>query len=132
MGLLTDFIQTIQKNEFWEKEDRLLLAVSGGVDSMVMLELMTQLPKAIKPWLGVVHVNHQLREASDREEAAVKEICIKKNIPFYSTRWDKKDHPSSGTEVAARDFRYAFFQKAMKTKQAGYLLTAHHGEDQVE
>lgn len=132
MDLLTDFIQNIQENEFWKKEDRLLLAVSGGVDSMVMLELMTRLPKTIKPWLGVVHVNHQLREASDREEAAVKKICSEKNIPFYSTRWDKKDQPSSGTEVAARDFRYAFFQKTMQTQHAGYLLTAHHGEDQVE
>ncbi|SFH81373.1 tRNA lysidine(34) synthetase TilS [Pisciglobus halotolerans] len=132
MTLLKTFIAYAKQQALWEKKDRLLLAVSGGVDSMVLLDLMCRLPEEEKPWIGVVHVNHQLRPASDIEQSAVQNICEEKQLPFFTACWPKEEHPSVGTEAAARSFRYAFFLQVMRKQQATRLVTAHHGDDQME
>ncbi|MDH6363919.1 tRNA(Ile)-lysidine synthase [Enterococcus sp. PF1-24] len=118
------------EKHYWQRESRLLLAVSGGVDSMVLLHLMQQLQGEIGFHLGVAHVNHQLREASLIEESYLQEYCLTAQLPFYTTRWQKPQ--AVGTEAAARDFRYQFFTEVMATEGFDTLLTAHHQEDQVE
>lgn len=132
MDIYSEFLERCQTNLYWKPTDRLLLAVSGGVDSMVLLDLFQRLPKSVKPWFGVVHVNHQLREASMEEEQFLFRYCTSKNIPFFFKRWDTNARPIEGTEVAAREFRYAFFHEMLEEQKATHLLTAHHGDDQME
>ncbi len=132
MGIYASFLENCQTNLYWKPTDRLLLAVSGGVDSMVLLDLIQRLPEGIKPWFGIVHVNHQLRESSIEEEVFLLQYCKDNSIPFFSKRWPIKEHPVEGTEVAAREFRYTFFHEVLKKERATHLLTGHHADDQME
>ena len=132
MDMYSDFLENCQNNLYWKPTSRLLLAVSGGVDSMVLVDLIQRLPKAIKPWFGIVHVNHQLREVSIEEERFLSKYCTTNKIPFFSKSWPLNDHPAEGVEAAAREFRYAFFHEIVNEQKATHLLTGHHGDDQVE
>lgn len=132
MDVFADFLKSCVNEQYWQKNARLLLAVSGGVDSMVLLDMIQSLPEEVRPWFSVLHVNHQLREASDKEEQYVKNLCQTAGIPFSSAKWPKEQHPVSNTEEAARNFRYAFFKAQMQQQQATHLVTAHHGDDQAE
>ncbi|SEK98048.1 tRNA(Ile)-lysidine synthase [Carnobacterium iners] len=128
----SDFTEKCQQHLLWKSSDRLLIAVSGGVDSMVLLDLIQRLPDTLRPWYGVVHVNHELRAVSMEEERFLKEQCRLKNVPYFSRHWDSKKHPETGVELAARNFRYAFFKETMQVVKATHLLTAHHADDQLE
>ncbi|MEK4946768.1 tRNA lysidine(34) synthetase TilS [Carnobacterium sp. FSL W8-0810] len=132
MDMYAEFLEKCQNNLYWNTTDRLLLAVSGGVDSMVLLDLIQRLPSSLRPWFGVLHVNHELRKASIEEEHFIFEYCIKKNIPFFSRKWDIDTHPAEGVEAAAREFRYTFFHEMLEEQQATHLLTGHHRDDQAE
>ncbi|WP_430610644.1 tRNA lysidine(34) synthetase TilS [Enterococcus sp. DIV0876] len=113
------------------EEQRYLLAVSTGIDSMVLLTAMEKLfADATDQPFAVAHVNHQLREASKEEAQFLREYCAVRNIPYYEGKWETA--PSTGIEAAARRFRYAFFAEIMKMHNYPILLTAHHGDDQVE
>lgn len=132
MSVKQTFLKACQKDCYWSPESRILLAVSGGVDSMVLLDLVSHLPPSIKPWFAVVHFNHQLREVSDIEEQFLQSYCLEGEIPFYSKRWESVDLPQNGVEAAARSARYTYFQLIMEQVGATHLVTAHHGDDQVE
>lgn len=132
MDLFKDFLKLCQKQFYWKKSSRVLIAVSGGVDSMVLLGLMQRLPNEWKPWFAVVHVNHQLREASMKEAVFLEQFCQQAEIPFFMTKWETSQHPRVSVEEAAREFRYGFFKKVFIDQQATHLLTAHHGDDQIE
>lgn len=116
--------------EKWQQQ-KILLAVSGGVDSMVLLHLMEQLHQ-LKPALtfGVAHINHQLREASKVEVAYIEAYCQKRGIAFHLATWEQP--ATTGMEAAARAFRYQFFETTMKQEGYQVLMTAHHQEDQAE
>ncbi|OTN75114.1 tRNA(Ile)-lysidine synthetase [Enterococcus sp. 8G7_MSG3316] len=113
------------------KEARYLIAVSTGVDSMVLLTAMENMfaDSAEKPF-AVAHVDHQLREASKEEARFLRQYCADRGISFYESRWETV--PDRGVEAAARTFRYAFFAQIMDLHDYPILLTAHHGDDQVE
>lgn len=132
MGLFSDFLSDCQEERYWKTADRLLLAVSGGVDSMVLLHLLLRLPSRLQPWFAVVHVNHALRQASDHEELFLEKYCAQEKIPFFKRRWNAETHPEAGVEEAARNFRYGFFKEIMQDQHATHLLTAHHADDQAE
>lgn len=132
MELETVFLKRIQKNRWWQAGQPVVVAVSAGVDSMVLLTLLEQLPKSVRPQIIVAHVNHQLRQPSDSEQAFLEQYCVSHKLTFESTTWDLADHPTHGLEQAARDFRYAFFEQVMNVNGAQVLLTAHHQDDQVE
>lgn len=123
----------IENKKFWTAKSTLLLAVSGGVDSMVLLELLMKMPPEKRPKIVVGHFNHQLREVSEQEEKGLREYCLMKNIPFFSERWfDIEKNGLTNMEENARNARYAFLFKIMKTQGCDSLITAHHGDDQVE
>lgn len=124
------FRQNGEKKQFWERGSRILLAVSGGVDSMVLLDLMTKLQQEWEFYLGVAHIDHQLREASKKEEAYIAACCREKNLPYFVTRWQSE--PISGMEEAARNFRYGFYRQVMQENYFDTLMTAHHSDDQLE
>lgn len=115
-----------RKNPELLTEKKLLLAVSTGVDSMVLLDLLEQQGANI----GVAHVDHQLRPESKAEVDFLREYCEKRSIPFYLKVWEQP--AKQNIEAAARAIRYDFFETLMAQENYDLLLTAHHGDDQLE
>ncbi|XBG91117.1 tRNA lysidine(34) synthetase TilS [Enterococcus cecorum] len=128
MDLAKQFYQHCQKNAFFQPTDYLLIAVSGGVDSMVLLDLMRRCFAKIP--MGVVHFNHQLRESAEIEQAFIKEYCQTHQLPFFTANWQEK--ATTNLEARARKARYRYFAQVMKAQGFTCLLTAHHGDDQLE
>ncbi|MEO7978481.1 tRNA lysidine(34) synthetase TilS [Flavobacterium sp.] len=111
---------------------KLFLAVSGGLDSMVLLHLFQQLPYEI----AVLHCNFQLRGLeSFGDQDFIKSYCKTNNITFFVTQFDTEafaeDYKLS-TQVAARELRYSWFYELLETHKFDYILTAHHADDNLE
>lgn len=125
------FLRQGKEEKLWQPRSRILAAVSGGVDSMVLLQLL-ELVRAAEDQvlIAVAHVNHQLRAESAAEEAFLREYCEQRGIPLYVRRWESL--PVSGMEEAAREFRYDFFGELMQDHYFDTLMTAHHADDQLE
>ena len=125
------FLKQIKKIKF-PKDTKILLAVSGGVDSMVLLHLFdaTNLPCA------VAHCNFGLRgKESDMDEFFLKSITDVKKISFFSKKFKTEKYAKANKisiQMAARELRYSWF-KQLKSKHAfNYIVTAHHRDDSVE
>lgn len=127
MPILTteSFLLQLPKNA---SEKHFLLAVSSGIDSMVLLDLFLQAGLNFQ----VAHVNYRLREeSSDLDEKTVCEVCSRNGIPFYlHTAADKPEKGS--VQLWARELRYQFFRGLLNTENLDYLVTAHHLNDQLE
>ena len=112
---------------------RVMCAVSGGLDSMCLLDYMTSQPGFS---VGAAHFNHQLRGAeADRDEAFVRDYCGKRRIPFVSGSGDTRalaEREGLSTEEAARRLRYEFLNKAAEDGGYDAILTAHHADDNAE
>ena len=112
---------------------RVLCAVSGGLDSMCLLDYMTRQPGFS---VGAAHFNHQLRGAeADRDEAFVRDYCGKRRIPFAAGSGDTRalaEREGLSTEEAARRLRYEFLNKAAEDGGYDAILTAHHADDNAE
>jgi tRNA(Ile)-lysidine synthase len=112
--------------------DKILLAVSGGLDSMVMLHLSSQLKQSF----GVAHCNFQLRGAeSERDEAFVKTMCSKLNVPSHSKRFETNNYAIEkglSIQMAARELRYGWFEEFRQVEGFEYVATAHHLNDSIE
>lgn len=111
---------------------KLLLAVSGGLDSMVMADLFHQLDYAI----ALAHCNFQLRGVESFEDQNfVQDYATQNEIPLFITQFDTesfaKDYKLS-TQVAARELRYNWFYELLETEKYDYILTAHHADDNLE
>lgn len=107
-----------------------VIALSGGVDSMVLLDLMRNLPDTIRPKLVLAHINHKLRLDSDMEEDAIRVFARENKLSLFVKEWN--DHPETAVEEAGRTFRYNFFHEIVEKIKADYLLTGHHMNDQAE
>ncbi len=114
----------------------MLCAVSGGVDSTVLLDVMSQLAQKHNFSLAVAHYNHNLRgEESDEDEVLVKKMAEDYNIKFYGGSGKIKqfaERNSLSIEHAARVLRYKFFERTSRTVNADFLATAHTSDDSVE
>ncbi len=130
--MLTRFKNYIEHHDLVGPGDRILLAVSGGLDSMVMLHLF----QAANYSLGVAHGNFGLRgKESDGDESFVREYCDVHKIPFYGKRFDTKNYAERmkiSVQMAARDLRYAWFNELLEDGEYHWLATAHHLNDNVE
>ena len=116
----------------WQQESY-LLAVSGGVDSMVLLESFFKLQKSFKTLsFSVVHIHHHLREESDEEEEMVRNFCGERNISLEVYHWKQGVEQTVGIEEKARKFRYQKLNDSMKKNNARYVVVAHHADDQTE
>ncbi len=126
-----NLISVAQK--FLEKEDlkdqKILLMVSGGVDSVVMLEVFSQIldPKL----LAVFHLNHNLRVESEEDSKFVQKICSKKKIKFYTQTLKKESHLQN-QENNWRKLRQKFSSQFAKEFGSQRILTSHHATDLVE
>jgi len=113
-------------------EDKILLAVSGGIDSMVMTHLSMRLGLDI----CIAHCNFGLRgDESDEDEVFVKEFAKRHNIPFFSSRFDTKSVASSdglSIQMAARELRYKWFEEIRLSNQISVIALAHNLNDNIE
>lgn len=113
-----------------------LLAVSGGIDSMTLLYVMNKLQRRWHLQLAVVHINHQLRgKESDGDEAFVRQTAELMAIPFYSTRIDVKTFAHEqkiSKQLAARLLRYEAIEKIRQQIHADAVATAHNANDNAE
>ncbi|EFR45225.1 tRNA lysidine(34) synthetase TilS [Streptococcus pseudoporcinus] len=112
---------------FFKNHKKVLIAVSGGVDSMNLLHFLHTFKDQFKISIAIAHVNHKQRKASDLEEDYLKSWANQHDIPIFVDYFK-----GNFSEQRARDFRYQFFKRIMS--QGGYtaLVTAHHADDQVE
>ncbi|MBE0647628.1 MAG: tRNA lysidine(34) synthetase TilS [Bacteroidales bacterium] len=130
--MLQQFNSFISKNGLFQPEQRVLLAVSGGVDSMVMAELFSQAGFRF----GIAHCNFQLRGSeSDDDERFVQSIADQYDVPFYFTKFCTTafaDLRKISIQMAARELRYAWFEEVRHQDGFDLIATAHHKDDQVE
>lgn len=111
---------------------KLLLATSGGIDSMVMLDLFHKLPFEI----AIAHCNFQLRGVeSFGDQKFIQDYADATEIPLFLTQFDTEAFANDyklSTQVAARKLRYSWFYELLETENYDYILTAHHADDNLE
>ena len=130
--MLQKFKNHLLHNFQFLKDKKLLLATSGGIDSMVMLHLFQQLESQI----AIAHCNFQLRGIESFEDQKfIQDYADANAVPVYITQFDTttfaEDYKLS-TQVAARELRYNWFYELLETEEYDYILTAHHADDNLE
>ena len=126
----------VVRQRLWPRGSRVAAAVSGGGDSVALLQLLGELAASGDLVLaGVVHLNHQLRATADRDEALCRRLAADAGVPFDAARVDVAAAARAArcsVEVAARDARYAFFEQARTRLGADVVAVAHTRDDQAE
>ena len=114
--------------------DRVVVAVSGGPDSVCLLHLLLQISQELALKLFVAHLNHMLREEAIEEENFVRELAEKYSLPFYSERIEvaKKLRKGETLEEGARRIRYDFLRRAGERFSANKIALGHNADDLVE
>ncbi|MBI3398253.1 MAG: tRNA lysidine(34) synthetase TilS [Deltaproteobacteria bacterium] len=133
--MLSKVKNTIKKFGMIRKGNTVVVGVSGGVDSVVLLHLLLQLAAEYKLSLIAAHLNHSLRgKESDRDAAFVRDLTKKLNIKFIGKKVDVKSLLKKGESLqdAARKARYAFFEETAKKYKARRIATGHNLDDQAE
>ena len=110
--------------------DAIVVAVSGGPDSMALLHLMCELKKKIDIEVICAHVNHNVRKESFQEKIMVENFCDENDIVFEGMIIE--DYGDDNFHNEARTKRYSYFHQLIKKYNASYLLTAHHADDLME
>ena len=130
--MITRFLNFIYSDISLKKDDKVLIAVSGGIDSMVMLHLFFK--AGIKS--GITHCNFCLRgEESDKDEELVKNIAARYSMPFYSKRFNTREYAESkgySVQMAARELRYSWFEEIRSNNGYDYIATGHNLNDNIE
>ncbi len=111
-------------------DDTIVVATSGGPDSMCLLHLLCDLKSDYNLKIIVSHVNHKLRQESEEEALFVQDFAKKNNLIYEYM--EIKEYHLGNTECEARQRRYEFFRELVKKYKAKYLMTAHHGDDLME
>lgn len=120
-------LQMMQAKGYFNRHKKILVAVSGGADSMSLLHFLYNHQKDLDIQLGIAHVNHKQRQESEHEEAYLRHWAEEHKVPFHYSAFSGKF-----SENAARTFRYEFFKQLMKDYDYSALVTAHHADDQAE
>jgi tRNA(Ile)-lysidine synthase len=130
--MLTKFQNHLTSHFPFLKEKNLFVAVSGGIDSIVLVDLLSKLDYKI----AVLHCNFSLRgNESDGDEAFVKSFCKERNIDFQVQKFDTNQFASDyklSIQVAARKLRYDWFYEQLEKRNFDFILTAHHLNDRLE
>ena len=134
-------LQTIKKYNLIQNNDKIILAVSGGPDSIAMLNCLFNLKikleekENLRFQIYVAHVNHMIREEAKSDETYVQELCDKLNIPFFSKSIDVKKiahNNKMGIEETGRMERYNFFDEIMQELSGNKIAIAHNKNDKIE
>lgn len=134
--MINKVFETITKFKLIQDGDKIVLGVSGGPDSICMLDILNQLKNdKIKFDIIVAHINHQIREEANQDEKYVQNYCKKNNIKFCVQRIDVKKYANNnkiGLEEAGRKLRYIFFDEVMKLNNGNKIAIAHNKNDKIE
>ena len=127
--MLNKVKETIEKYNLIDKNDKIVAAVSGGPDSISLLDILYKLNYNI----CVAHVNHGLRENAIIDQKFVEDFCNKRNIPCFVKQIKLKELKDKMTlEEAGRKERYDFFYEVMKSQKCNKIATAHNSNDNAE
>jgi tRNA(Ile)-lysidine synthase len=130
--MLTQLKDHLHKNLAFLSGKKLLLAVSGGIDSMVLVHLLQELNYDIT----IAHCNFNLRgEESDGDEQFIRDYAGRYSIKLFVTRFNTKafaEDAKLSIQIAARQLRYSWFTELLEENNLDYLLTAHHLDDSAE
>ena len=130
-------LETIKKYNLIENGDKIVIGVSGGPDSIALLNVLLEIKKdnIINFDIVVCHINHMIREEANDDEEYVSNFCKRNNIEFFAKRVEiekiaKQD--KLGTEEAGRNARYQFFYKISEKTFSNKIVTAHTANDNAE
>lgn len=130
--MINRFTEYIEQNHLFHPSEKILLAVSGGIDSMVMWKLFDD----NRFDYSVIHCNFQLRgEDSDKDELMVRRIAAERGIKLFVKKFDTREYASLtgiSIEMAARELRYAWFEEIRMAENIHFIATAHHLDDLLE
>ena len=130
--MIHSFLENIENNKLFDKSDKVLLAVSGGMDSVIMAHLFSQAGLNF----SIAHCNFQLRgEASDEDEKFVEGLARNFQVQYFSKSFDTLAYAAQqgiSTQMAARELRYGWFEELRKTNGFSYIATGHHKDDHSE
>ncbi|MFP4047553.1 MAG: tRNA lysidine(34) synthetase TilS [Bacteroidales bacterium] len=130
--MIDRFLEYCSQHQLYAEQDKILLGVSGGVDSMVMLDLF--LKAEVK--VGIAHVNFQLRgNEADDEQDFVRKYAMNKDIAFHTVAFDTHDYANEkgvSVQVAARQLRYNWFEEIRRKHGYSCVAVAHNKNDEVE
>jgi tRNA(Ile)-lysidine synthase len=130
--MLDKFNTYYKDKDLFDTNDKILLTVSGGKDSIAMLHLFN----SNNLMFGIAHCNFQLRgHESDKDEEFVLQLANKYHAPFHSINFNTKEHAIEkgiSIQMAARELRYEWFEKIRKENNYKYIATAHHKNDVAE
>ena len=132
-------LETIKKYNLIKDGDRLVLGVSGGPDSIAMLNILNDIRNDKKQHMNfdiiVAHVNHMIREEAIDDQKFVENFCKKIGVTFYAKSIDVQkiaNNKKIGTEEAGRNARYEFFDKLLEKENANKIAIAHNKNDKIE
>ena len=130
--MLDRFVEFVKGKELFAPQQKVLLAISGGIDSMVLLHLFEK--TGFK--YGIVHCNFQLRgEESDGDEKFVKQQVLVHGVQSFFQQFETEEYArlnGISIEMAARELRYEYFEKIRSENDYDYIATAHHQDDLIE
>lgn len=137
MNLKEKITNTIKEFNLIENGDKIVLGVSGGPDSICMLDILRKIKeeKEISFEIVVAHINHMIREEAKDDEKYVKDYCKRNNIEFYSKSIEVEkiaNNNKMGTEETGRIVRYEFFDEVLKKANANKIAIAHNKNDRAE
>ena len=130
-------LETIKKYNLIEDGDKIVVGVSGGPDSISLLDILNEFKKnkILNIQIIAAHVNHQIREEADEDEDYVRKYCEKNKIKFYVKRIDVIKYANNnkiGLEEAGRILRYEFFDEILQKENANKIAIAHNKNDKAE
>ena len=130
--MIKRFIKYISDNHLFNQADTILVGVSGGVDSVVLLDLLDKAGISV----AIAHCNFRLRGSeSDGDEKLVADLARKYDVPLFKTAFDTVDYAQENKfsiEMAARELRYQWFEMIRTTHHFDCIAVAHHRDDQLE
>ena len=128
-------IETIKKYNLIQNGDKIVLGVSGGPDSISMLNILNEIKNEFNFEIYVAHINHMIREEAVDDEKYVQNYCEKNNIQCFVKRIDVQQFANNnkiGTEEAGRNIRYDFFEEILQKVGANKIAVAHNKNDKIE
>ena len=130
-----EVLSTIKKYNMIKEGDKVVIGVSGGPDSITLLNVLNKFKEKLNIKIYVAHINHSIRKEADEETEYVREFCKKIGVEFFFKKIDVEQEAKKlkiGTEEAGRNIRYAFFEEVAKKVGANKIATAHNSNDNAE